>query len=315
MDVRPANNTLYLLGYNSTTGAAQIYTINAATGVARAVSTTPVMLVLGTGKVSVDFNPMADRIRVIGRNGNSYRLNPVDGTLSATDTPLAYATGDANAGSTPNIGAVAYTNSVVSPSATTLYDYDLNLNILATQNPPNNGTLNTVGATGITVNATTPNVDMDIFYDPATATNLAYLVANTGTNTNSSLYMLNLGSGATMALGAIGNGIAARDIAIAGPNGVTANTSALARMAGLSLYPNPTAGEATISFNLTKPTQVELTVFDALGRQVEVLKSGRLPAGNQIIRWNSTIRTKGLFFVRLTLDGQSAGTQRSLVLN
>jgi len=316
LDVRPANNSLYALGYNATAQTAQIYTINSATGVARAVSTTPVALALGTGKVSFDFNPMADRIRVIGRNGNNYRLNPIDGTLSATDTPLAYVTGDANAGATPNIGASAYTNSTVTPTSTLLYNYDLALNIIARQDLPNTGVLNTVGSTGLTVNATTPNVDMDIFYNSATTSNLAYLVANTGTAANTTFYTLDVTTGAATAVGAIGNGIAARDIAIAGQGGVTANTSARALAAGLSLYPNPIAtGEATVSFKLTQPTEVELTVFDALGRPVDVLHSGVLSAGNQTVRWNPNARAKGIYFVRLTLNGQPAGAQRSVVLN
>jgi hypothetical protein len=316
LDIRPTNMSLYALGYDAAAQTAQLYTINDVTGVARAVNATPLALALGTGKVSFDFNPMADRIRVIGRNGNSFRLNPADGALAGTDTPLAYATTDANAGATPNIGAVAYTNSMVGATATVLYDYDLNLNVIARQDPPNAGTLNTVGTTGITVNVTAPSVDMDIFYNAATSTNLAYLVANTGTGANTTLYTLDVATGAATAVGAIGNGVAARDIAIAGQSGVTANTSARELAAGLSLYPNPMAGsDATVSFKLTQLTQVELTVFDALGRQVDVLHSGVLSAGNQTVQWNAAARTKGLYFIRLTLNGQPAGVQRSLILN
>ncbi|OUJ75598.1 DUF4394 domain-containing protein [Hymenobacter crusticola] len=316
LDVRPSTNSLYALGYNATAQTAQLYTINDLTGVARAVNAVPLALALGNGKVSFDFNPVANLIRVIGRNGANFRLNPADGSLAGTDTPLTYIAGDANAGTTPNIGAVAYTNSMMGATTTALYNYDLNLNVLTRQDPPNAGTLTTIGATGVTANATTPNVDMDIFYNTATSTNLAYLVANTGTGANTTLYTLNVTTGAATAVGAIGNGIAARDIAIAGQGGVTANTSARELAAGLSLYPNPVAGiDATVSFKLTQPTQVELTVFDALGRQVDVLHSGVLSAGNQTVRWNSAARSKGLYFVRLTLDGQPAGAQRSLVLN
>lgn len=62
-------------------------------------------------------------------NRANYRLNPNDGTISATD-------------GTPSIGAAAYTNSFVgasTTSATTLYDYDELLNTLNTQLPPNDG--------------------------------------------------------------------------------------------------------------------------------------------------------------------------------
>lgn len=314
MDIRPATNSIYALGYNATAQTGQVYTINAMTGAARAINTTPIALALGTGKVSFDFNPMVDRIRVIGRNRVSYRLNPNDGALVATDGMLAYAAGDANASQTPNIGAVAYTNSFATATTTTLYDYDLNLNILATQIPPNDGTLNTVGATGITVNATAPNVDMDIFYNPNGGTNTAYLVANPGTATAANLYTINLATGTTTLVGAIGNGVPVRDIAITSAGGVTSTSSALASAAALQLYPNPTVGETTVAFRLTQPTNVELTVLDALGRQVAVLQSGQLNAGQQEIRWVPAASAKGVYFIRLTLNGQPAGTQRGLVL-
>ncbi|HEX8350816.1 MAG TPA: DUF4394 domain-containing protein [Hymenobacter sp.] len=316
MDIRPATNSIYALGYNATAQTGQVYTINATTGAAKVINTTPVALMLGTGKVGFDFNPTVDRIRVVGQNGMNYRLNPVDGSIAFTDTNLSYTAGDANASATPAIGAVAYTNSAAGATTTTLYDYDLALNILATQTPPNEGKLNTVGATGITVNATTPNVDMDIFYAAGTTTNTAYLVANTGTAANTTFYTLSLtGTPTATAVGTIGNGVPVRDIAITSAAGVTATTSARELAAGLSLYPNPLVGEGTVSFKLTQPTQVELTVTDALGRQVEVLKSGMVPAGNQVIRWNSKAQTKGVYLIRLTLDGQPAGTRRGLVVN
>ena len=65
------------------------------------------------------------------------------------DMDLAYAVGDVNAAASAAIGACAYTNSYIGSTVTTLYNYDMSLNILTTQIPPNNGTLNTVGVSGI----------------------------------------------------------------------------------------------------------------------------------------------------------------------
>jgi hypothetical protein len=72
-------------------------------------------------------------------------LNPNDGTLAATDGTLAYAVGDSNAGANPNIVGAAYTNNFAGAISTTLYGIDSNLDILTIQNPPNNGSLNTLG--------------------------------------------------------------------------------------------------------------------------------------------------------------------------
>ncbi|SNR40068.1 DUF4394 domain-containing protein [Hymenobacter mucosus] len=312
LDVRPLNNALYALGYNATTQTGQLYAINATTGAATSISGS-LALALGTGSIGFDFNPTVDRIRVVGANGNNYRLNPVTGTLAATDGVLSYA-----GGGTPNIGAVAYTNSFTgasTTSGTTLYNYDETLNQLNTQstaNPPMDGQLTAVGTSGITVNTTTPNVDIDI-YSTGAGVNTGYLVATTGTSPNSGFYTLNLTTGAATLVGNIGNGITVRDIAIAGAAGVATSTRAAELATGFILSPNPVAGEATAAFTLPRAGQAELTVIDALGRTVERLSPGKLNAGTHSVRWQPGSRTTGLYFVRLSLDGQPAGTQRVFV--
>ena len=89
------------------------------------------------------------------------RLNPNNGALAATDGTLTYATGDPNAAANPNVVGSAYTNSFNGATTTTLYGIDSALDILVTQNPPNAGTLNTVGALGFN---TSDAVGFDIFF-------------------------------------------------------------------------------------------------------------------------------------------------------
>jgi hypothetical protein len=214
MDFRPATGELYALGYNATTGEGRLYTLNTATGAATAIGTAPFTLKAGMGKIGLDFNPTVDRIRVTGSDNSNYRLHPVTGALAATDMSLAFAATDMNAGKNPSIGAVAYINSFNGATATTLYNYDDSLNVLTTQIPPNNGTLNTLGMSGLTVNLSDPSTDMDIFYNPLSGANRAYLNANTGTSANDNLYVLDLATGAATLLGRIGNGIAITDIAV-----------------------------------------------------------------------------------------------------
>ncbi|GAB3636968.1 hypothetical protein GCM10027422_25580 [Hymenobacter arcticus] len=311
LDVRPLTNTLYALGYNSAAAAgvanAQIYTLNGASGVAVPVSAA-IRLELGTGSIGFDFNPTVDRIRVVGANRTNYRLNPIDGTIAATDGQLAYATGTA----TPSIGAAAYTNSFMGATATsgtTLYDYDELLNTLNTQLPPNDGTLNNVGTSGITVNATAPNVDLDI-YSTGVGVNTAYLVANTGTSASTSLYTVNLTTGMVTLVGAIGNGIAARDIAIAGATGVVTASRPSELATTFTLFPNPAASATSLSFGLPRAAHVELTVTDALGRTVDKVDAGQLAAGPQTLRWSRHGQAPGLYLFRLSFDGQAAGTRQ-----
>jgi len=320
LDVRPINNALYALGYNAAAASgvanSQLYSLNAATGAATAVGA-PVRLELGTGAIGFDFNPTVDRIRVVGANRNNYRLNPnstAASVLAATDGVVAYTSGT----NTPTIGAVAYTNSFMGANATSgtaLYNYDQVLNVLNTQataNPPADGQLTTVGASGITVNTASPLVDLDI-YSTGAGANTAYLVANTGTSTNTSLYTVNLTTGAATLVGAIGNGIAARNIAIAGATGVVTSNRPAELATSFSLYPNPLASATSLSFGLPRAAHVELTVTDALGRVVDHVDAGQLPAGPQSLRWSRHGQAAGMYFFRLRFDGQPAGARQAML--
>jgi hypothetical protein len=140
IDVRPADDMLYGLTANGT-----IYTI-AMDGKATMKSKLETMLPAGV-MATVDFNPAADRLRVMGSDGTNLRVNVDDGKV-IKDGGLKYAGNDANKGKTPKVIAGAYTNSVKGTKETALYDIDAATGSLVKQAPPNDGTLNTVGALG-----------------------------------------------------------------------------------------------------------------------------------------------------------------------
>lgn len=225
LDVRPNTGQLYALGYNPNSGETRLYTLDVNTGVATAIGSAAITLKANMGKVAMDFNPTVDRIRVTGSDNSNYRLHPVTGALAATDLDLAFAAMDLNAGTNPSIGSVAYTNSYIGSTSTTLYNYDDSLNVLTTQIPPNNGTLNTIGNSGISVNLADPTSDFDIYFDAVSGTNKAYLVANTGTQSADNLYTVNLSTGASTLVGSIGNGVSVSDIAVMIDRSIPANLS------------------------------------------------------------------------------------------
>ncbi len=141
IDFRPANGALYGLGSSS-----RLYLIDPSTGAATPVGG-PFSTALNGSAFGFDFNPTVDRIRVVSNTGQNLRLNPNDGTVAAVDAALVYAATDANTGRTPSVAGAAYTNPDNDPATgTTLYDIDVRLDILVIQNPPNDGTLNTVGS-------------------------------------------------------------------------------------------------------------------------------------------------------------------------
>lgn len=199
IDFRPASGQLFGLGSNS-----RIYRIDTFSGVATFVGTLTTPL-LGTD-FGFDFNPVPDRIRITSDTEQNLRANPNDGT-NVVDAPLAYASGDPNFGANPNIVASGYTNSFAGTATTTLYNIDSNLNILTTQVPPNNGTLNTIGGLGVDVTG-------EAGFDISTGNNTALASFQTSGGTSSSLYSVNLTSGAATLIGPIGGGAVIRGIAI-----------------------------------------------------------------------------------------------------
>ncbi len=283
LDFRPATGQLYALGYNASNGQTQIYTIKTPTGVATPVGSA-ITLATGMANLSVDFNPTVDRIRVTSSTGQNYRLNPNDGTLSFTDTPLAFAAGDTRAGATPSVYTVAYTNSTAGATTTTLYYYDFTSNTIGIINPPNAGTLNTIGALGITTTNGT-GLDLDITTNTTTGDNSAYLSANvSGSGTN--FYSVNLVFGTATLIGTVGSGLTLTEMAIYLPPPPRSRT-----VYGIS------SGNL-ISFNSASPGTILSTMaISGLGSGETILGIDFRPATGELFALGSLSR---LYTINLT---------------
>ena len=68
-------------------------------------------------------------------------------------------------------------------------------------------------------------------------------------------------------------------------------------------YPNPFNPETTIRFSLSQHANVELNVYNILGRKVAQLVDGPLHAGNHHVRFNASGLSGGIYFYRLEGDG------------
>ena len=153
IDVRPADGMLYAVAADG-----GVYTVDAS-GKATLKSKLETMLPAGTMGV-IDFNPAADRLRLIGSDGTNLRANVDDGKVTV-DGKLRYGDNDANKGKTPKVVAGAYINSVKGAKETALYDIDAANGTLVRQAPPNDGVLNTIGMLGAKVD----NAAFDIWSD------------------------------------------------------------------------------------------------------------------------------------------------------
>lgn len=208
IDSRPANGQIFAL-----TSQNRLYSVTFGGGnpLATQVGTDGQFTLGDSTAVGFDFNPLPDRIRVVGPTDQNLRLNPNNGALAATDGALRYddtaADGDpidVNAGVNPNIVAAGYTNSFapsprpVPPGpGTTLYVIDSNLDILAIQAPPNDGILNTVGSLGADVGELAS-------FDISGATGIAYLLEPEGGP--NSLYTVSLATGLATFIGSVAGG-------------------------------------------------------------------------------------------------------------
>ena len=128
IDVRPADGMLYGIASNGL-----IYTIDLKTGQSTRKSKLQAAWKSGV-TTTTDFNPVADRMRVMGSHGVSVRLNVDDGSV-VVDGSHKFKEGDANAGKTPSVIAGAYTNSAKGAQATKLYNIDATTGSLVLQNP------------------------------------------------------------------------------------------------------------------------------------------------------------------------------------
>lgn len=222
IDFRP-NNVLYGIGSTN-----RVYTINPATGVATPVGAGFAPPPLNGTAFGVDFNPVADRIRVHSDIQQNLRLHPDTGLVAATDPNLLYVAADIRAGQDPNIVATAYTPA--SQGSTTLYSLDAGFDQLNIHSGApgfeNMATVaaltNAVGGGAINLGAYT---GFDI--DPNG-------VAHIHWNNASALYgTLNLATGQVSNIATIGAGLFVRDITTVIPE--PAAVGLLAAMGAMSV--------------------------------------------------------------------------------
>lgn len=221
IDYRVAYGVMYAL-----VSSGRIATVDVASGELHAVGEHVFELALDGERFGFDFNPAADRIRIVSESGQNLRAHPETGALvdanpeqegMQPDGTLHYAEGDASAGSEPVIAAAAYTYNPDDDKLTTNYAIDLASAQLVRQGSfegrqpvvsPNTGQLHTVGALGI-------ERLVDAHFDISDVSNVGLAVFSTEAHPRPVLYRLDLDSGMAHVVGVIGEGEALSGFAIA----------------------------------------------------------------------------------------------------
>lgn len=220
IDFRPANGRLYGVGT-----AGQLYTIDTGSAIAEPVGPGRFRS-LARGDVGFDFNPVADRIRMVTGDGDNLRLDPdsgqvidVDATSEGLqlDADLAYAQREFWTGQQPRVAAAAFSNSRPGSRQTTIFAIDRVSGALVTQGSheraftriaPETGLLHVVGRLGIALG------EGAVSFDVSTA-NIALLCVTT--SGRSALYEVDLRTGRASPLGRMGVDVAVTAMAIAPP--------------------------------------------------------------------------------------------------
>ncbi|MFD5986557.1 DUF4394 domain-containing protein [Streptomyces cyaneofuscatus] len=192
IDFRVQNEKLYGVGDKG-----GVYTLDTAN--ARAVKVSQLTVALSGRQFGVDFNPAANRLRVISNTGQNLRHNlddgaaplgtTADGTLTNPTTPPSTAMG---------VTGAAYTNNDLdAATATTLFDIDTLADRVSLQSPANAGTLAPTGNLGVNAG---PDAGFDIYFSPKHGTNQGFATLNTAGAAR--LYAVDVLTGAARDLGA-----------------------------------------------------------------------------------------------------------------
>jgi hypothetical protein len=157
IDFRVQDGQLYGVG-----NGGGVYTIDTTTAHAQFVNALTVPL---SGAVfGVDFNPAADRLRIISDTGQNLAHNVNAGGVTVANAGLTYTTPPAAPVPAMGLTGAAYTNNDVppagTPTATTLFDIDTTMDQVVIQSPPGNGILVATGKLGFDAG---PSAGFDIY--------------------------------------------------------------------------------------------------------------------------------------------------------
>ncbi|MFF3291714.1 DUF4394 domain-containing protein [Streptomyces sp. NPDC003023] len=204
IDFRVQDEKLYGVGDKG-----GIYTLN--TTDARATKVSRLTVALAGTTFGVDFNPAANRLRVVSDTGQNLRHNiddaaaprttTVDGTLTNPTTPPSTARG---------VTGAAYTNNDLdAATATTLFDLDTTADRISLQSPANAGTLAPTGNLGVDASL---DAGFDIHHNTATGTNHGF--ATIGHAGAHRLYAIDVLNGRATDKGAFPNRFKVTDLAL-----------------------------------------------------------------------------------------------------
>lgn len=78
-------------------------------------------------------------------------------------------------------------------------------------------------------------------------------------------------------------------------------------------YPNPFNSTTTISYELSRRENVELVVYDILGKEIKILVKGEFPKGNYKVSFDSEALPSGIYIYTLRVNDFTASKKMTLL--
>jgi hypothetical protein len=219
IDFRVARGTLYALSDRG-----RLFTLDTTTGALSPVGSAAPLQLSGSA-FGFDFNPAADRIRIVSNAGLNLRAHPDTGAAvdANADKPglqpdgaLAYRAGDPQVGVPPQVVGAGYTYNKTDEKLTTNYAIDRRLGLLVMQGSkegatpvvsPNSGQLVSVGPLGL-------GPLTDVAFDIADVGGAAFAAVRSAAQPATRLHLVDLATGKASFVGTLADGKPIRGMAI-----------------------------------------------------------------------------------------------------
>lgn len=82
----------------------------------------------------------------------------------------------------------------------------------------------------------------------------------------------------------------------------------------LQNFPNPFNPTTNIRFNLSENSFVNLSIYNILGKKIEVLVNKKMDAGSYILDWKTIDFPSGVYFCKLTVDNKLFFTKKMVLI-
>ena len=79
-------------------------------------------------------------------------------------------------------------------------------------------------------------------------------------------------------------------------------------------YPNPFNPTTQIKFSIAEASDVKITIYDALGRVVDVLVDAKMYAGQHSVVWDAARNASGIYFYKMEA-GQYTSMRKMLLIH